>query len=243
MHPPVAPPASKMRTRRAIPSETDPLGVGDGLTNKDILCWLNQELWHMGSMNHVRGLLVILISRGCLGGCKLVNVAPKWTAWLGAVATLLWPIAMTKRGCIGVHITNLVVDRQGSFLEVSLTPMPPSYVSYMLCDVNANCAVQVIQPPGDDLEGVTQLPCPPVPPPPGTQVQGTLSYTHESVKATPTPLKCKDAFCEQSVEGPEPKAQPSMATPATDEDTRPKVLMHGEWCRCRIATPKMHPAS
>ena len=45
--PRVAPPASKEHTRSIIPSETDPLGVGDWLTDKDILCWLNQEVYHM----------------------------------------------------------------------------------------------------------------------------------------------------------------------------------------------------
>ena len=29
-----------------IPSETTPLGVGDWLTDKDIVCWLNQEVCH-----------------------------------------------------------------------------------------------------------------------------------------------------------------------------------------------------
>ena len=50
-----------------------------------------------------------------------------------------------------------------------------------------------------------------------------------SVQATPTPLTSKDASSEQSVEGPEAKAQPSMANRATKEDTYPKVLICGEW--------------
>ena len=45
--PPVEPPVSKRHTRGTIPSQTNPLGVGDLLTDKDILCWLNQELYHM----------------------------------------------------------------------------------------------------------------------------------------------------------------------------------------------------
>ena len=40
----VAPPTSKRRIGNTIPSETNPLGLGDWLTDKDILCWLNQEL-------------------------------------------------------------------------------------------------------------------------------------------------------------------------------------------------------
>ena len=57
-----------------------------------------------------------------------------------------------------------------------------------------------------------------------------------SVHATPTPLK--DA--EQSVEGPQAKAQPSMPTGAT-EDTRPKVLIRGEWRKVPDAYPKDAP--
>ena len=49
----------------------------------------------------------------------------------------------------------------------------------------------VIEPPGDDLEGVLELPCPPDPLPPNTQVEGALSGIKESVSATPTPLEGK----------------------------------------------------
>ena len=41
---PVAPTTSERRTQTTIPRETDPLGVGDWLMDKDTLCWLNQEL-------------------------------------------------------------------------------------------------------------------------------------------------------------------------------------------------------
>ena len=60
----------------------------------------------------------------------------------------------------------------------------------------------------------------------------------ESVQATPTPLKGKDASSEQSVEGPEANAQPSMATPTTKEGTRPKVLICGEWRKMPDSHPK-----
>ena len=50
----------------------------------------------------------------------------------------------------------------------------------------------------------------------------------ESVQATPTPLKGKEASAEQSVERPGARPQPFMATP-TEEDTGPKVLIRGEW--------------
>ena len=80
------------------------------------------------------------------------------------------------------------------------------------------------------MEGVTELPCPPEPPPPNTQVEGALSAIEESSHATPTPLEGKEASTKQSVERPEARAQPSMATP-TEEDTRLKVLFRGEWLK------------
>ena len=42
----VDPPTSKRRTRSTILSERTPLGVGDWLTDKDIVCWLKQEVYH-----------------------------------------------------------------------------------------------------------------------------------------------------------------------------------------------------
>ena len=81
--------------------------------------------------------------------------------------------------------------------------------------------------PGDDVEGVTELLCPPVIPP-STQVEGALSAIKESVQATPTPLEGKEASAEQSVESPEARPQPSMVT-HTEEDTCPKLLIRGEW--------------
>ena len=49
------------------------------------------------------------------------------------------------------------------------------------------------------------------------------------MQSTPSnPLEGKVASAEQSVESPEAMPQPSMATP-TEEDTRPKVLIRGEW--------------
>ena len=66
------------------------------------------------------------------------------------------------------------------------------------------------------------------PPPLSAQVEGALLGIEESVQATPTPLKGKEASTEQSMEGPEAKVQPSVATPIK-EDTRPKVLIRGEW--------------
>ena len=70
--------------------------------------------------------------------------------------------------------------------------------------------------------------------PPSTQVEGAPLGIEESVHATPIPLK--DA--EQSAEGLEAKAQPSMPTPTTKEYTCPKVLICGEWRKVPDAYPQ-----
>ena len=75
------------------------------------------------------------------------------------------------------------------------------------------------------------------PPPPSTQIEGALSGIEESVHATPTTLEGKDASAEQSVEGPEAQAQPSMATP-TEEDTHPNLLIRVEWHKVPDGDPK-----
>ena len=110
-----------------------------------------------------------------------------------------------------------------------LVPMGPNFVDYVLSIANVDCTVRVVQASGDDVEGVTELPCPPEspPPPPSTQVE----------VATPTPLQGNEASAEQSVESPEATMQPSVATPI-EEDTCPKVLICGEWRKVPDGYPR-----
>ena len=133
-------------------------------------------------------------------------------------------------GFQSLNIAKLVVEHRGTFSDVPLVPKGAGFVDYVLSIVNVDRAVRVVQAPGDDVEGVTELSGPPKPPPPpSTQVEGALSAKEESVQATPTPLEGKEASAEQSPESPEARPQPSMAPPAEEEDTRPKVLIRGEW--------------
>ena len=74
--------------------------------------------------------------------------------------------------------------------------------------------------------------------PPAAKLKVLFWGIEESVHRTPTPLKGEDASSKQSVEGPQAKAQPSMATLATEEDTCPKVLIRGEWCKVPDGYPK-----
>ena len=59
----------------------------------------------------------------------------------------------------------------------------------------------------------------------------------ESVQATPTSLVGKEALAAQRVEGPQAKAQPSIATP-TEEDTCPRLLVRGEWHKVPDGYPR-----
>ena len=120
--------------------------------------------------------------------------------------------------------------------------MGAGFVDYVLSIVNVDRAVQVVQAPGDDVEGVTELSGPrESPPPPSTQVEGALSAKEESVQATPTPLEGKVASAEQSVESSEAKPQPSMATPIEEEDTHPphpwRVAQGAGWLPSRCILP------
>ena len=130
-------------------------------------------------------------------------------------------------GFQSLNIAKLVVEHRGTFSDVPLVPMGAGFVDFVLSIVNAHRAVRAVEAPRDDVHGVTEL-LGPLESPPSTQVEGALSAIDESVDATPGPLKGKQASAEQSVESSEARLQPSMATPA-EEDTRPKVLICGEW--------------
>ena len=137
-------------------------------------------------------------------------------------------------GFQSLNIAKLVVEHRGTFSDMPPVPMGAGFVDYVLSIVNADHAVRVVQAgrsPGDGVEGMTELlgplEPPPPPPPPSTQVEGALSAIKESVWATPTPLEGKE-----SVESPEARPQPSMATPTVESGAR-----------CRVATREMHLAS
>ena len=135
-------------------------------------------------------------------------------------------------GFQSLNTAKLVVEHRGSFTDVPLVPMGPGFVDCVLSIVSADRA----EAPGDDVEGVTELPCPPESPP-STQVEGALLAIKDSVQAIPHPLEGKEGSAEQSMESPEAGLQPSMATP-TAEDTRPKVLIRGEWRKVPDGYPR-----
>ena len=83
MHPlSTLPIPKKRRTGSTIPSETTPLGVGDWLTDKDIVRWFNQEVCH-NEINEPRAwtLALLYIKRlfSCMerveSGTRLANMS------------------------------------------------------------------------------------------------------------------------------------------------------------------------
>ena len=103
---PIDPPTSKRRTQGTIPSESTPLGVGDWLTDKDILCGLNQELYHMEIDEPYVWTLVVAYIKRVSRWMPMVEFGS--TLAPGAVATLLWSIAITKKGCTGLCVPTIV---------------------------------------------------------------------------------------------------------------------------------------
>ena len=85
-------------------------------------------------------------------------------------------------GFQSLNIAKVVVEQRGTFSDVPLVPMGLGFVDYVLSIVNVDRAVRAVEAPGDDLDGVTKLPCPPESPP-STQVEGALSAIEESVEA------------------------------------------------------------
>ena len=68
-------------------------------------------------------------------------------------------------GFHSLNIAKVAVEHRGPFSDVPLVPMGPGFVDYVLGIVNADRAVRVVEAPGDDVGGVTELPCPPESPP------------------------------------------------------------------------------
>ena len=93
--------------------------------------------------------------------------------------------------------------------------------------------MQVVQAPVDDVEGVTGL-SGPLESASSIQVEGALSAKEDTVLATPTALEGKE---EQSVESPDVRPQASVPTPKEQEDTDPKVLIHGKWRKVPYSYP------
>ena len=102
--PSIASTASKRHTRRTIHREIDLLGMGDRLTDKDILCWLNEKLYHMEMDDPRVWTLALSYIKRSSRWTQAVESTPQWTTWVGAIAIFSWSTTMTNKGCIGLIV-------------------------------------------------------------------------------------------------------------------------------------------
>ena len=300
--PPVDPPNPQRRTRSTIPSETTPLGVGDWLTDKDIVCWLNQEVCH-NEMDEPRAWTLALLyikrlskymqrvesgermanMRWCRRHIFVVNFNDKeglhwfvcafdcrvrlelFTIWVWeplSSTDLIRPFLSalkkssrtTKHRALGfqmdgwscgfqsLNIAKLVVEHRGTFSDVPLVPMGAGFGYYVLSIIDADCAVRVVQAPGDDVEGVTELPDPPESPP-STQVEGALSAKEESVQATPPHSKARRPPPSRAWKAQRPGRNLPWPLPQSRRTHVPRSSSVESGPRCRMATRQMHLAS
>ena len=146
-------------------------------------------------------------------------------------------------GFQSLNIAKLVVEHRGTFSNVPLVPMGARFVDYVLSIVNGDRAVRVIQAPGDDVEGITELPGPHEPPPPPApklKVHFRLSRRvfrpppPHSKARRPPPSRAWNAG-RQGRNLPWPL--PHRRTPV------PRSSSVESGTRCRMATKQMHLAS
>ena len=105
----------------------------------------------------------------CITIRPLLAVSQMFSPLLGAAAaTDKKPKLLTDGWSCGFQsliIAKQVVEHRGTFSNVPLVPMGAGFVDYVLSIVNADRAVRLVQAPGDDVEGVTELSSLPESPP------------------------------------------------------------------------------
>ena len=304
--PPIDPPNPQRRTRSTIPSETTPLGVGDWLTDKDIPCWLNQEVCHneideprawtlavlyikrlskymqrvesgerMTNMRWCRRHIFVVNSNDKEGlhwfvcafdCCVRVELFTIWV-WEPLSSThLIRPFLSapkkssrtTKHRALGfqtdgwscgfqsLNIAKQVVEHRGTFSNVPLVPMGAGFVGYVLSIVNADRAVRVVQAPGDDVEGVTELsgpPEPPPPPPPAPKLKVHFRLRRTVFRPSPPHSKARRPPPSRAWKARRPGRNLPWTLPPRRRTPVPRSSSVESGARCRMATPQMHPAS
>ena len=138
----------------------------------------------------------------------------------------------------------------------------PCFVDYVLSIANVDRAVQVIESPGDDLEGVIELPCPFAPPPPPAPKLKVHFRRLRKVFKPPQPhSKARMPRLKRVFRPPTPRSKARMPPPSKVWKARrprrnlpwpllpqrstpfPRSSSMKSRAKARIATPKMHPAS
>ena len=154
-------------------------------TTVDNMVWCRRHIFVVNSGDK-EGLHWFVCAFGC---CVRLELFTNWfweplnsTHLIRLVLMAMKKLSLpTKHGALGfqmdgwscgfqtLNITKLVAEHRGSFSDVPHVRMGPSFVDYVLGIVKADRAVRVVEAPGDDVEGVTELPCLPKPPPPPSQ--------------------------------------------------------------------------
>ena len=144
-------------------------------------------------------------------------------------------------GFQSLNIAKLVVEHRGSFFDVPLVLMGPGFVDHVLSIVHVDRAVRVVEASGDDVEGVTELPCPlESPPAPKLKVHFWLSRRvsrppppHSKARRPPPSRAWKAQRPGRNLPWPPPQRR----TPV------PRSSSAESGARCRMATQQMHLAS
>ena len=103
---PVDPPVATRCTQGTIPRETTPLGV----TDKDILCWLNQELYHMEIDEPCVWTLAVTYIKRVPRWMQMVELGSTLDDNYGLVLSPHLCGSMTKKGCTGLCVPSIVVS-------------------------------------------------------------------------------------------------------------------------------------
>ena len=140
-----------------------------------------------------------------------------------------------------LNIAKLVVEHRGTFSDVPLDPMGAGFVDYVLSIVNADCAVQVVQAPGDDVEGVTEL-LGPLESPPAPKLKLHFRLSRRVFKPPPPHSKARRPPPSRAWKARRPSCNlpwplPQRRTPV------PRSSSVESGARCRMATQQMHLAS
>ena len=144
-------------------------------TRLDNMAWCHHHIFVVNS-NDKEGLHWFVCAFNCCVRTELITI---WV-WDLSSTHLIRPFLMamrkllltTKHRALGfqtdgwscgfqsLNIAKLVVDHRGCWSDVPLVPMGPGFVYYVLSIVNVDRTVRVVEAPGDDVEGMTELPYP-----------------------------------------------------------------------------------
>ena len=145
-------------------------------------------------------------------------------------------------GFQSLNIAKVVVEHRGTFSDFTLVPMGAGCVDYVLNIVNVNRAVRVVQAPGDDVEGVTELPGPPKSPLPAPKLKVHFRLSRRVFRPPPSHSKARRPPPNRAWKARRPGR--SLPWPLPRRRTLvPRSSSVESGARCRMATQQIHLAS